>query len=77
MNSIHLIVFMFVYFNASSRVIQTLMYIVKSEFILPQDVNVVRAHHGIFEVKNLVKLIENISIHLIHESMRRCLMDCG
>ena len=47
-------------FNTFIQVIRTLMYAVESKFLLPQDVNPVRTHYTISEIKNAVKLIENI-----------------
>ena len=36
------------------------MYVVDYDFVLPQYVNPVQTHHVIFELENVVKLIENI-----------------
>ena len=59
-----------------SQVIQTLMYIVKCEFVFPQYVNTSRTHYAVSELENRWSLLR-ISIHFIYEGMQRCLLARG
>ena len=44
----------------SNKVIQTLIYLVNSEFILLKDVNNVQTHYYVSELENAVDLMEHI-----------------
>ena len=46
--------------DMSSWVVQNLMYVVESEFLLPRYINPVQTHYVVSELENVVKLIEHI-----------------
>ena len=50
------------FLNTSSQVIQTLIYVVESKFLLPRDVNLVGTQYVVSKLKNTVELIDRIDI---------------